>query len=236
MARILIVDDDPALQELLAEYLQGEGFEVAAAEDAGQAEQQLAAAAPAVIVLDVMLPGRNGFELLREIRREHSVPVLMLTARGDDTDTVVGLELGADDYLAKPCNPRVLLARIRALLRRAQPPSCEEASVLRAGDLELDWGRRQLLCQGEPVTLTGAEMAVLAVLLRHAGEVVSRERLSEEALHRPLGAYDRAIDTHISNLRRKLGPLPESGPRIISRRGAGYQLISADAPAGGSAR
>jgi two-component system response regulator CpxR len=176
------------------------------------------------VVLDVMMPGRNGFDVLRALRATSRVPVLMLTARGEDVDSIVGLELGADDYLAKPCNPRVLVARIRAVLRRAEAGTAESAhgEVVGVGDVELDPGSRSVRQHGRPVELTSTEFSVLAALLRRAGEVVSKADLSQAALGRELGRYDRSLDMHVSNLRRKLGPAPGGDERIKTVRGVGY--------------
>jgi DNA-binding response OmpR family regulator len=165
----------------------------------------------------------NGFDILRRLK-QHSpaTPVLMLTARGEDTDTVVGLELGADDYVAKPCNPRVLVARLRALLRRTVETV---PAVYRVGDLELDPAQRRVTLATRPVELTGAEFNLLALLVKDAGHIVSRDVLAEEGLGRALQAFDRRIETHMAQIRRKLGPLPDGNPRIQTVRGAGYQYV-----------
>ncbi len=223
--RILLVDDDVPLCELLSEYLQSEGIVVESVHDGAAAMSRLAAASEAwdAIILDVMLPGMNGFDLLKAIRPVTPTPVLMLTARGEDTDTVLGLELGADDYVAKPVSPRVLVARLRALLRRGGNEAHPEQ--LQVGDLMLDAQARRLWVGGEEVALTGAEFNLLALLVKAAGHVVSRETLAAEGLGRPLQAYDRRIETHIAQIRRKLGALPDSSPRIKTVRGAGYQYV-----------
>ena len=223
MSRVLLVDDDEALCELLAEYLEGEGFEVVAVHDGERAVARAAEGGWDAVVLDVMLPGLSGFDVLKRIRPILPVPVLMLTARGEDTDTVLGLELGADDYVAKPASPRVLVARLRALLRRAEGPAPEGAVAV--GDLTLDEAARRVTVGGEAVVLTGAEFNLLALLVRHAGTVVSREVLAEEGLGRPLQAYDRRIETHMAQIRRKLGPFADGAPRIQTVRGAGYQYV-----------
>jgi two-component system response regulator CpxR len=173
------------------------------------------------LILDVMMPGLNGFDVLRELRaRTVNLPVLMLTARGEDVDRIVGLELGADDYLPKPFNPRELVARLRAILRRGTLPAAN--AQVKVGDVELRTGDRSVRRGGRPVELTGAEFSVLEVLLRAAGRVVARDALSEQALGRPLGRYDRSLDMHVSNLRKKLGPGPGGEPRIRAVRGQGY--------------
>jgi DNA-binding response OmpR family regulator len=222
--RILLVDDDVPLCELLSEYLEGEGIEVEAVHEGAAAMSRLAAAPQRwdAIILDVMLPGMNGFDLLKAIRPVTPTPVLMLTARGEDTDTVLGLELGADDYVAKPVSPRVLVARLRALLRRGAEVHAEQLQV---GDLQLDEQARRLRVGGEEVALTGAEFNLLALLVKAAGHVVSRETMAAEGLGRPLQAYDRRIETHMAQIRRKLGALPDGSPRIKTVRGAGYQYV-----------
>ena len=179
----------------------------------------------ALIVLDVMLPGLNGFDVLRRIRGESSVPVVMLTARGEEVDRIVGLEMGADDYLPKPFNPRELVARIRAILRRqstAQKEGTTAEAVLMVGDLVLDPGRRTVLQGERPVVLTSIEFSVLELLLAQAGRVISRDDICSQALGRQLNSFDRSIDVHVSSLRRKLGPAGDSSERIKSVRGIGY--------------
>ena len=222
MTRILLIDDDETLCTLLGEYLAEEGFEVGAAHDGPQGVRLANSGHWDAVVLDVMLPGMNGFDVLKRIRPGLDAPVLMLTARGEDTDTVLGLELGADDYVAKPCSPRVLAARLRALLRR-QGEAKEGAELLRVGDLVLDAGSRSVQVAGRSVELTGAEFNLLHILLRHAGNVVSKEVLAEQGLGRPLQSQDRRIETHMAQIRRKLGPLADDNPRIHTVRGTGYQ-------------
>jgi DNA-binding response OmpR family regulator len=225
--RVLLIDDDIELCRMLGEYLEGEGFRVGAAHDGEAALAAARAGEFDAIVLDVMLPLLSGFDVLRELRKSDTTPVLMLTARGEDVDTVVGLELGADDYLAKPCNPRVLVARLRALLRRsASRPDAEGA--VEVGDLKLDPRARSVAVGAVSVALTAAEFAVLEQLARAAGSVVDKEALSRQALGRALLPFDRSIDMHVSNLRRKLGPLPGGGSRILSVRGVGYQYVRVD--------
>lgn len=233
MNSILIIDDDMDLCELLREYLVPEGFVVATVHDGVQGAEQAVSGKYALVVLDVMLPGINGFEVLRRIRAASPVSVLMLTARGDDVDRIVGLEMGADDYLPKPFNPRELVARIRAILRRMesapqlQPPHPADPGRLTVGDIELVTGTRSVLRGGQKVDLTSVEFAILEILLRLAGQVVSRDELVRHALGRRLTAYDRSIDVHVSSLRRKLGPLPGETERIKTVRNIGY-LYSAD--------
>ncbi|HKK14570.1 MAG TPA: response regulator transcription factor [Gammaproteobacteria bacterium] len=226
MTRVLLVDDDPELSEMLSEYLAGEGFAVDTAPDGEQGAARGAGDAYDVVVLDVMLPGLDGFEVLRRIRRVTRVPVLMLTAKGDEVDRIVGLELGADDYLPKPFNPRELAARLRAILRRTSGGNAGGgADSLWAGALEVRPGARTAYWQGEPLVLTSTEYNLLEVLARQAGHVVSKAELSERALGRKLARYDRSIDMHVSKLRRKLGGEGEEHSPIRTVRGVGYQLV-----------
>lgn len=225
MARILIVDDDGELCHLLSRQLAGEGFEVATAPDGPSGLRAALDGSADVVVLDVMLPGMDGFEFLRRLRAASSVPVLMLTARGEDVDRIVGLELGADDYLPKPFNPRELVARLRAILRRSQGPSTSPGKVVMVGDLTLDPGSRTVQREGQEISLTGLEFSLLEELVRHAGRVATREHLYREVLGRRPSAFDRALDAHISSLRKKLGPLPGGGERIKTVRGVGYFYV-----------
>jgi two-component system response regulator CpxR len=226
LVQVLIVDDDVELCELVSEYLRPEGFDVESVHDGGQGLRRALSQEHAVVVLDVMLSGISGFEVLRQLRHQSSIPVLMLTARGDEVDRIVGLEAGADDYLPKPFNPRELVARIRAILRRtSQSGNIQSAPVvseLVVGDVRMDLGARTVQRAGEPMVLTSAEFAILEILLRAAGSVVGREELSMRVLDRPLTPYDRSIDVHISNLRKKLGPREGKGERIKTIRSTGY--------------
>jgi two-component system response regulator CpxR len=222
---ILIADDDTELCELLRQYLGQEGFDVRLAHDGEQALVEARRPKLDAMVLDIMMPLMNGIDVLRSLRRESDLPVIMLTARGEDLDRIIGLELGADDYLAKPANPRELLARIRAVLRRAS--GHPKGNVLEAGDLVLNQARRELQRGGEPVELTSTEFSVLQLLLQRAGEVVEKKDLYLAALGREPVAYDRSIDMHVSNLRRKLGPAADGSDRIETIRGIGYQYRSA---------
>ena len=218
---ILIADDDTELCELLREYLGQEGFEVRLAHDGGQALAESRRPGLDAMVLDIMMPGMNGIDVLRNLRKESELPVIMLTARGDDLDRIIGLELGADDYLAKPANPRELLARIRAILRRAHSHST--VAVLEVGDLVLNQAGRELHRDGQPTELTSTEFSILQLLLQRSGEVVEKKDLYLAALGREPVAYDRSVDMHVSNLRRKLGPAKDGGERIETIRGIGYQ-------------
>ncbi|RQW82993.1 MAG: DNA-binding response regulator [Geobacter sp.] len=223
--RILIIDDDIELCELLNDYLSAEGFSAEAVHDGESGVESALNNDFGLIVLDVMLPRLSGFEVLRRIRAGSSVPVLMLTARGDEVDRIVGLEMGADDYLPKPFNPRELVARLRAILRRAVIPTPEtetSSSLLAVGDVLVDPGARSVLCGGKPVEATSVEFSLLEVLLRMAGKVISREDLSVQALGRTLNYQDRSIDVHVSSLRKKLGTLSDGSERIKSVRGVGY--------------
>jgi len=226
MTRVLIIDDDADLCDLVSEYLQGEGLEVDAVHDGVTGVVRCLEDEPDLVILDVMLPGLGGFAVLSRIREKSRVPVIMLTARGEDVDRIVGLEMGADDYLAKPFNPRELVARIRAILRRTTDgPADGETQVYAVGDLQLDLGAREVLCSGREVELTGAEFMILEVLVQEAGTVVGRDELSRQALGRRSSAFDRSLDVHLSNLRRKLGRLPDGGERIKTVRGVGYVYV-----------
>jgi two-component system response regulator CpxR len=223
MNRILVIDDDIDLCELLTDYLTTEGFTVEVVHEGEAGAAQALAGDYELVVLDVMLPGINGFEVLRRLRTGSTTPVLMLTARGDDVDRIVGLEMGADDYLPKPFNPRELVARIRAVQRRtAAAPATMTSEALVVGDVTLYLGARSVHVGGVPVELTTVEFSLLEVLIRRAGQVVSREELSLQALGRELNAFDRNIDVHVSSLRRKLGALSEENERIKTVRGIGY--------------
>jgi len=224
MNEVLLIDDDREFCELLSEYLHGRGFAVTAVHDGEEGLVTARQPGPEIIILDVMLPSMDGIEVLRELRRASELPVLMLTARGDDVDRIVGLELGADDYLAKPCNPREVAARLQAILRRSGEARGER-EAFEVGDLHLDSADRSVRVGSAEVAVTSTEFSVLAVLVRSAGSVVTKERMSEEGLGRPLGRHDRALDMHLSHLRRKLGPLPDGRDRIETVRGVGYQLL-----------
>jgi two-component system response regulator CpxR len=224
---ILVIDDDTELCELLAELLAQEGFRVEAVHDGATGLVRAQSAEHALVVLDVMLPGLTGFEVLGRLRKASAIPVLMLTARGEDVDRIVGLEMGADDYLPKPFNPRELVARVRAIHRRASAhanPSAAESSSIRVDDLELFPSARSARIGGKNLDLTTAEYDLLDALVQKAGVVVPREELSRVVLGRRLSAYDRAIDMHVSNLRRKLGE-HSSEERIKTVRNSGYILI-----------
>ena len=230
MERVLVVDDDRELCQLVTRFLTREGFEISWAPSGTVGVERALAEKYSLIMLDVMMPDTDGFDVLRRIRQKSRTPVLMLTARGDTHDRVQGLEMGADDYLPKPFDPAELVARIRAILRRSAParPTPE---ALALGDIELDGGTRTVRRGGAPVDLTTVEFDLLAALMRVAGSTVSREDLVRIVLGREFSPFDRSIDTHVCNLRRKLGPLPNGGERIKGVRGAGY-LYASPAKAG----
>jgi two-component system response regulator CpxR len=218
---ILLADDDIELCGLLKEYFESEGFVVRVANDGAAALDEAGKPGLDLVVLDVMMPKMNGMDVLRELRKVSRLPVIMLTAKGDDMDRILGLELGADDYVPKPCNPRELLARIRAVMRRAQVPG--DHGIIGIDDLELSQGSRTLTKSGEAVELTSTEFSILLELLQHRGEVVSKRDLYVSALGREPVAHDRSLDMHVSNLRRKLGSDPRGENRIETIRGIGYQ-------------
>jgi two-component system response regulator CpxR len=223
-ARILLVEDDRELCAMLSNFFVEHGMSLVAIHDGDEAARALRSPDADLVVLDVMLPKRSGLDLLVELRRHSECPVLILTARGDDVDRVRGLELGADDYLAKPFNPRELLARVRAILRRARAPSAPE-TVLTVGDLQLEPARRMARAGQQALRLTSAELRLLEVLMRHPGRAVSRDQLCEDVLGRRLLPTDRSIDTHVSHIRGKLVQAG-SAVAIASVRGTGYQLVA----------
>jgi two-component system response regulator CpxR len=224
--RILIIDDDAELCDLVKRYLESEGFAVSVAHSGKQGIRAGLSGEYDLIVLDVMLPDIKGFEVLAEMRQRKRTPVLMLTAKGDEIDRVLGLEIGADDYLHKPFNPRELLARITAILRRSRWRSEDNGKPnvrsIRSGDIELDLAGHSIAKSGKAVHLTSAEFDLLCIFLESPGKVLSRENLAERVLGREFAPFDRSIDLHVSNLRRKLGPNADGTERIRSVRGIGY--------------
>lgn len=224
MSKVLIIDDDEELCDLVSEYLTVEGFETEAVHDGAAGLQKAIAGGYDMAILDVMLPKMNGFEVLRSLRKESMLPVLMLTARGDDMERIVGLEIGADDYLPKPFNPRELVARLRAILRRANPEETDSAhgEKLTVDDVEISTSARSARLRGEELPLTSVEFDLLVALLRQAGNVIKKEDLSEKVLERELSPYDRSLDMHISNLRKKLGTRDDGSERIKTVRSVGY--------------
>jgi DNA-binding response OmpR family regulator len=220
--RILVIDDDVELCSLVSEYLRPEGFQVESAHDGNSGLTRALSGEHTLVVLDVMLPRLNGFDVLRKLRDSSRIPVLLLTARGEDVDRIVGLEIGADDYLPKPFNPRELVARIRAILRRTRGKGeAPVPEIIRVGEVELDPATRSVQHRGKAVELTSVEFGLLQVLLREAGRVVTREALVDEVLGRKFSPFDRSIDMHVSKVRKKLG---DSGSEdyIKTIRGAGY--------------
>ncbi|MBV9144780.1 MAG: response regulator transcription factor [Acidobacteria bacterium] len=227
--KILIIDDDAELCEMLGEYLRKEGFEVESVQHGTAGLAKARESEHRLIILDVMLPGMNGFDLLRELRTVSDVPVLLLTARGDELDRIVGLEIGADDYLSKPFNARELLARIRAIGRRnarEQRSGAAPRQPVSVGDVELDPASRTITLNGKILDLTTVEFNLLEMLLRSAGNVVNRDDIANVVLGRELSPFDRSIDVHISKLRKKLGNLPNGRERIKTIRNSGYMYVS----------
>lgn len=222
--KLLLVDDDKALCSLLQNYLAQENFETDTIHDGDTAVAKILDGGYDLVILDIMLPGRSGFEVLKSIRETSTIPVIMLTARGEDVDSVVGLELGADDYLAKPCSLRVLVAHIRAILRRSHvnPLLDSEDEILSIGDIKLVPQSRAVYREHNPIAFTSTEFTILEMLLRNAGNIVNKNELSEIALGRKLARFDRSLDVHISNIRKKLGFLSEENNRIKTVRNMGY--------------
>src|ERR1700688_3239912 len=227
--RILVIDDDVELCSLVSEYLRPEGFHVEAVHDGKAGLTRAISGDHTLVVLDVMLPGMNGFDVLRRIRNTSRIPALLLTARGEDVDRIGGLEIGADDYLPNPFNPRELVARIRAILRRTQAgeKSAERLEdqipeVVQVGDIELDPATRIVRQNGKPIDLTSVEFNLLHVLLREAGRVVTREHLVDAVLSRKFSPFDRSIDMHVSKVRKKLGDSDNGSDHIKTVRGVGY--------------
>lgn len=226
-AKILIIDDDRELGEMLKEFLAPDHFELSACLSGEDGLHALQQGDYELLILDIMLPGASGIDVLRKLRQSSDIPVIMLTARGDDVDRILGLEFGADDYISKPFNPRELLARIKAILRRSGSGANRHQSV-NVGGVELDTRSRRVMAGSESIRLTGTEFELLRCLAEAPGEVVSKEQLSRQALGRRYMPYDRSIDTHISNVRRKLADAGVSSPSIQSQRGVGYCLLVDD--------
>ena len=229
-SRILVVDDDVELCQLIRDYVTNEPWELEFVHDGASGLDRALGGGHQLVILDIMLPRMSGLDVLRRLRERQRTPVLMLTARGEDVDRIVGLELGADDYLPKPFNPRELVARVRAILRRTETlaGSNPDARPIVAGDLRLDPGKREVTQHGRAITLTTVEFDLLRALMCSAGKIVGRDELSRSALGRPWDPYDRAIDMHVSNLRRKLGTSPQDNERIKTVRSAGYLLANED--------
>ena len=223
--RVLLIDDDRELLELLGDYLERDGFEVSRTDNGGVGVERALSAQHDIVVLDVTMPGTNGLQLLGLIRARSLLPVIMLTARGDDMDRIVGLELGADDYVPKPCSPRELAARLRAILKRVTTPQASTTSALHIGELLLRPAQRFAELRGQPLHLTNTEFNLLECLARHAGQPVSKATLSEEAMGKPLTSFDRSIDVHISSMRQKIGQLADGRSRIQTVFRRGYLLV-----------
>jgi two-component system phosphate regulon response regulator OmpR len=226
--KVLLVDDDEKLLKLVKEYLESYGFQVLTLPDGSAVLKTIATEVPDMVILDIMLPGKTGLDVLKEVRTEYSVPVIMLTAKGEDADRIVGLELGADDYIPKPFNPRELLARIRAVLRR--PPRLDDAEtqedkLIRVGGMSLNTAKQTLLVQGDEVELSSTEYKLLEALMKHPNVVMTRDQLMNQARGRDFMAFDRSIDVHISKLRTKLKPFPNYHKCIKTVWGTGYMFV-----------
>ena len=225
MSSVLLVDDDKQLCDLVEEFLVDEGFTVTKAYDGSDGLAQARTGGFDIIVLDVMLPVYSGFEVLSKLRADNEVPVIMLTAKGDSVDRIVGLDMGADDYLAKPCNPRELVARINAILRRLDKQAqINRSETLQVSGILLNRGNRSCCFEGHELNITGAEFSILDQLMSNAGSILSKEVLTEQALSRKLTPYDRSIDVHVSNIRKKLASIGVAKDQIINVRGAGYMF------------
>jgi len=222
--KLLLVDDDKELCSMLQSYLAQEGFDTDMTHSGVSAVDMVLNNDYQLVILDIMLPGPSGFDVLKSLRETSSIPVLMLTARGEDVDSVIGLELGADDYLAKPCSPRVLVAHIRAILRRSEASAFTNSDdeQVRIGDIELHSQSRTVYREKDPVSLTSTEFTILETLMRNAGNIVNKNELSEIALGRKLAHFDRSLDVHISNVRKKLGFISDQNNRIKTIRNVGY--------------
>lgn len=227
MTKVLLIDDDVELADMLKEYLEAEGFEAEAVHDGEQGSVAALSGNYQIVVLDVMMPRLNGIDTLRNIRTRSNIPVIMLTAKGDDADRILGLELGADDYVPKPCNPRELTARIRSILRRANPAVLDEenSAPLQVGQLNMWSAQRRAEWDGQALNLTSTEFNLLEVLARHAGQTVSKNMLSEQGLGRPLARFERSIDVHLSSIRAKISALNGGESCIHTVYRQGYQLI-----------
>ena len=227
MSRILVVDDDKEIVRVLKAYLTQEGFDVLTAYDGETALHAIRRERPDLVVLDLMLPGRDGWDITRILRGDEnlaSIPIIMLTARVDDTDKIVGLELGADDYITKPFNPREVVARVKAVLRRATGAAQVRPRVLRVGDLEMDLDKHEVTLQGRPLDLTPTEFALLQAFMEHPGHAFTRLELIEQALGYVYDGMERTIDSHVKNLRRKIEPDPKHPTYIETVYGVGYRL------------
>jgi len=225
MKKVLLIDDDVELVGMLKEYLESEGFHTTTAYDGEQGSQYVLAGQFDIVVLDIMMPKMTGIDALRVIRAHSTLPVIMLTAKGDDADRILGLELGADDYVAKPCTPRELVARIRAILRRAQVTNNNQATQITVGELVIWPEQRKAEWANKPIDLTSTEFNLLEVLVKNAGHVVTKSDLSTQGLGRPLTKFDRTIDVHLSSIRQKIASIAGDSQCIQTIYRVGYQLI-----------
>jgi len=224
---ILLIDDDVELCELMVRFLSSEGFDVESAHDGISGLETIQSGDFDLVVLDVMMPGKNGMDVLRELRQNSNLPVIMLTARGEEMDRIIGLELGADDYMPKPCNPRELSARIRAVLRRIEGSgqSSQSDNIRQFGNIEWHPQSRSIYEHGKAIELTATEYNILAALMEHAGEVVSKQDLSKAALGKRYGPFDRSLDVHIGHLRKKLSTISNEQPRIKTVHSVGWLFV-----------
>ncbi|MGG7518717.1 response regulator [Allorhizobium undicola] len=223
MANILLIDDDEELSGLLTEYLDGDGFQVSRSDDGAKILELIAGGNIDLVVLDIMMPRMNGLDVLTLLRKESDIPVIMLTARGDEQDRIAGLDLGADDYVPKPCSPGELAARIKAILRRST--RVDRSDVLQSGNLVLQPAARSAILAGNSLQLTGTEFSLLEILVRHAGSIVSKNEISISVFAKPATSFDRRIDVHLSSVRQKLGQRADGSSWIQSVRGQGYILL-----------
>ncbi|WP_419783207.1 response regulator [Maridesulfovibrio sp.] len=226
---ILIVDDDAKLRELLTQYLEGYGYEVSTLPSGEGLIEEVKKTSPGIIILDIMMPGKDGLEVLRDLRPHSNIPVIMLTAKGEDTDRIVGLELGADDYISKPFNPRELLARIKAVLRRAQEPgrhSEQNSGQIEVAGIVLHLAHQKLKIEGQSVELSSTEFKLLKSLMENPGQPMTRDALMTSVWGKDFNAFDRSIDVHISKLRALLKPYPDHEARIKTVWGTGYMFVS----------
>jgi DNA-binding response OmpR family regulator len=226
MTTVLVVEDEIEIARVVRDYLRNAGFEVIVVGDGGSAVASVRSSKPDLLVLDLGLPGRDGLDVAREIRRWSNTPIVMLTARGDETDRIVGLELGADDYVVKPFSPKELVARVRAVLRRMRTAERGE-EVLRAGDVEVDTGKMRVSVAGTQVELTPTEFQLLATLVREPGRVFTRSQLLDAVHGVAIESYERAIDAHVKNIRRKIEPAPREPRYLLTVHGVGYRFADA---------
>ena len=227
MKKILVVEDETRIAQLVRDYLEHAGFEAIVAGDGEAALADARRSKPDLVVLDLGLPGRDGLDVARSLRRTSSVPIVMLTARGDETDRIVGLELGADDYVVKPFSPRELVARVRAVLRRTETAGAGVPEVLRVADVEVDVARMRVRVAGRPVELTATEFQLLVALMREPGRVFTRGQLLDAVHGVAFESYERAVDAHVKNIRRKLEPTPGRPRYLLTVHGVGYRFADA---------